>query len=109
MSLLTGEQSGYYIYKQNQSETSHQYSQYFNSLNENKLETITNTTKSFEFKRNISLQPVYVKIIDGIEQLVYNSRIMEINKEYRVTWNNEEFILIKNENNIDFYKFFPEK
>ena len=54
-------------------------------------------------------QAVYVKNVDGVEQLVYNSRMMEINKQYRITWNNEEFVIVRNENNVDFYKFFPEK
>lgn len=109
MTVLQGEQSDYYSYEPNSSKTSSHYSEFLISEEEIKLDMVSSTTKYTTFERNIPLQPVYVETINGVEQLVYNSRIMEPNKPYRVTWENEEFIIIKNKDSVDFYKFFPEQ
>lgn len=69
---------------------------------------VANTNEANIFKTNIILKPVYLEIINGVEQLVYNSRMMELNKQYRIRWSDEEFILVKNDNRVDFYRFFPE-
>ncbi len=73
------------------------------------FDTTISDTFSKNLKKTVLLKPVYVKVVDGIEQLVYNSRIMEYNQKYRVTWNDDEFILVRNEYSVDMYKFFPEK
>ena len=114
MSLLTGIQSEYYPYVSNPSYTAHQCVMCDiskdNDVSHMVTSITTTTAASVTFKRNISLQPVYVKVVDGVEQLVYNSEIMQLDKQYRITWNDEEFIIIKNnDDNVDFYKFVAGK
>ncbi len=78
------------------------------SNDEIKLEKIKCTTKSRIFDLDIPL-PVYVRTVDGIEEVAYNSKVMKTDKPYRVTWNGEEFIVKKSDDYVDFYKFVPEK
>ena len=50
-------------------------------------------------------KPVYVETIDDEDQLIYNSRIMELDKIYKIKFNNEFWALCKTEKNIEFFKF----
>ena len=61
------------------------------------------------FKMNTIFQPVYIQIVDGVEQLTYNSKIMELNKKYKIRWEGEEFIVIKNNSEVNFYKLVGEE
>lgn len=52
-------------------------------------------------------KPVYREIIDGEEQLVYNSSQMEIGKLYEVEFKNEFWALRKTNKEVEFFKFQP--
>ena len=113
MSLLVGMQSDYYDYQLDGSESNPMYLRGDEIVSDSEvclffdMTTIFTNTKNLQ--KEVFLKPVYIKMINGIEQLVYDSKIMEYEKKYRVTWNDEEFIIIKKEHNIDLYKFYPEK
>ena len=72
-------------------------------------EVIFSVLDSLNLEKIIPLEPVYVKKIDDMENLVYISDMMEPGKQYPVAWHNEHFILIKNQSFVDIYKFYPDQ
>lgn len=55
-------------------------------------------------------EPVYVeKTQSGLEQLVYKSVDMELNKTYYVRWMNEDYALIRTEKEVEIFRFYPDK
>ena len=49
-------------------------------------------------------EPVYV---DGDNSLVYNSKMMETGRRYRITWCGEHFVLVKGAEGVEVYRFDP--
>ena len=72
-------------------------------------EVTVSVLDSLNLERTISLVPVYVKKIDGMENLIYRSDMMEPGKQYLVAWHNEHFVLVKNQSFVDIYKFYPDQ
>lgn len=65
----------------------------------------------FKIPETITIEknsPVYVKKIDGVEQLIYRTTMMKMDQKYDVKWNGEHHVLIKTKNGVDFYKFIPD-
>ena len=50
----------------------------------------------------IPQDPVYV--LEATNELVYNSTMMKNGKKYYVVWDNERFMLIKNDDNVEIYR-----
>ena len=73
------------------------------------LERISSEWNSLTFKETMPLEPVYVEKIGGEENLVYNSNMLKLGKQYPVTWNDEHLVLIKNKSSVDIYKFYPDQ
>ena len=72
-------------------------------------EVTVSVLDSLNLERIIPLEPVYVKKIDGMENLIYRSDMMEPGKQYLVAWHNEHFVLVKNQSFVDIYKFYPDQ
>lgn len=53
--------------------------------------------------KRINLEPVYV--VEETNELVYNSKMMEKEKEYPVVWDGERFMLIKGDDGVTIYRF----
>ena len=70
---------------------------------------VSQTSLASTFTRRFAFEPVYVVEVDGERRLVYNSNMMEPDKEYPVIWNEEHFVLIKTGSEVSIYKFYPEK
>lgn len=51
---------------------------------------------------------VYVTRNNEQETLHYNANLMEKDKKYQVTWNDEAYILIKRDKTVDMYKFYAD-
>lgn len=66
------------------------------------LERITIQTSYNPVSEKIKLEPVYVM---DTGELVYNSRMMVKGKEYHITWDNERFMLIKDDTGVQIYIF----
>ena len=61
------------------------------------------TTFRNHTSKKIQLNPVYVT--EDTNELVYNSMLMEKGKKYRVTWNDEHFLLISNDDGVSVCVF----
>ena len=65
---------------------------------------------SFHISGSMKTEAVYVVKTDGGEEnLIYNSNMMKIDKEYIIEWHGEHYMFIKRYNKIEFYKFHPNK
>lgn len=60
-------------------------------------------TRTVHAAVRIKLEPVYV--IKETNELVYHSRMMEKGKKYHVVWDNERFMLIKEDDCVNIYRF----
>ena len=68
------------------------------SLESVKLQTVYSCASE-----RINLEPVYV--MKETNELIYNSRMMEKGKEYHVDWDGERFMLIREEDSVNIYRF----
>ena len=58
----------------------------------------------------MDVEAVYVRKTDnGQEELVYNSNMMVKGKQYPVVWDGDHYLLIKEDNAVEFYKFHPDE
>lgn len=67
------------------------------------LESVKIQTAYNRILESINLEPVYV--VKETNELVYNSRMMEKGKKYHVEWDNERFMLIKDDDSVTIYRF----
>ena len=70
-------------------------------------ETVSENTSDY-IEIPVQFDPVYAGKIDGKERLVYNPSIMKTGTEYKVSWNGEHFLLVKDgDGQVNIYKFHP--
>ena len=110
MAMSPAIQSGYYDY---QPKTSSTFQKWVSVTVDDRsvvmLEVVFSASISLILEKAIPPEPVHVKKIDGVESLVYRSNMMELGKQYLVTWYKEHFILIRNQSFVDIYRLDPDQ
>ena len=110
MAMSPAIQGSYYDY---QPKTSSTFQKYVSATLDDPSvimpEVTVSVLDSLNLEKIVPLEPVYVKKIDGMENLIYRSDMMEPGKQYLVVWYNEHFVLIKNQSFVDIYKFYPDQ
>lgn len=72
---------------------------------ERKTELVMDNAFNYVIDRYTMPKPVYIK---G-EQLVYRTSVMELNELYPIRWKDEDYALRKTEQNVEIFKFYPDK
>ena len=82
------------------------------SDSEIKMDSIkrNNASPTLHIPRMMIKEAVYVrKLDDRREELVYNSNMMVRRKYYQVIWYGDYYVLIKEDNGVGIYKFYPDE
>lgn len=69
---------------------------------------VTTQTYQTVSEKPMVTEPVRVEKDGDKELLRYYSNLMEKGKQYEVIWYGKYFVLIKNDDGVDIYRFYPD-